>query len=90
MAFKYPLKAKATLIDSGETGMIIGRGEYVESKPSYLIRYQARTGSLVEQWWPESAIASVELPPKGPVRASFQKPVEEPKPAALPGLPGVA
>lgn len=89
MAFKYPLKATATLIGSGESGQIIGRAEYTEAKQDYLIRLVAADGRLVEVWWKESAIASVELPPKGEVPAALRK-VTEPAttlPTGLPGLP---
>lgn len=54
--FRFPLKAKVKIIVSSETGYVIGRAQYSESKDSYLVRYKAHDGRAVEQWWPEPAL----------------------------------
>lgn len=53
---KFELSQTVAIAASGETGQIIGRAEYVTSEPSYLIRYAAKDGRAVEQWWGESAL----------------------------------
>ena len=54
--FKYNLSDYVGLIGSDENGQIIGRSEYVNSEPQYLIRYMAADGRLVEAWWDEDAL----------------------------------
>lgn len=58
MVLKFKLKQVVKLIDSDETGTIIGRAEYDTSEPSYLVRYKAGDGRQVESWWSESAIVA--------------------------------
>lgn len=53
---KYRLGAHVVLA-SDESGEVIARAEYSNAEPSYLIRYTAADGRLVEQWWGESAIS---------------------------------
>lgn len=53
--FKFELNEKATL-SSREQGVVIARAEYANSENSYLIRYVAADGRLVESWWGESAL----------------------------------
>lgn len=52
--FRFGLGDDAVL-KSGEAGEIIGRAEYLNSEPNYLLRYTAADGRQVEQWWAESA-----------------------------------
>ncbi len=56
--FSYGLNHRVALL-SGEEGEIIGRAEYAEGFDSYLIRYTAADGRLVEGWWNEPAIRDV-------------------------------
>lgn len=56
--FKFELAEVVDISVSGETGAIIGRAEYAESDPSYLVRYKAADGRAVESWWSEGAIRS--------------------------------
>ena len=56
MAFKYKLGQGVKIAVSGETGTVIGRAEYADSKPNYLIRYAAGDGRAVESWWAASAL----------------------------------
>jgi hypothetical protein len=56
MTFKFELDTSVTIAASGETGMIIGRAEYIDSDNSYLIRYKAGDGRATEAWWTEKAI----------------------------------
>jgi hypothetical protein len=43
-------------LESGEKGVTIARAEYLESEPSYLIRYVAADQRLTESWWSGRAI----------------------------------
>lgn len=54
--FQYDLEGRVSLRESGETGLVIGRAEYVNSEPHYLVRYKAGDGRQVEGWWGESAL----------------------------------
>lgn len=53
--FSYPLGANVEVSDF-ERGVIIGRAQYTNSNPIYLIRYMTGDGRKVEQWWSEDAI----------------------------------
>lgn len=54
--FAFELKDKVKLIESNETGSVIGRAEYSESANTYYFRYRAGDGRQVEAWWTESAL----------------------------------
>lgn len=54
--FKFELNEQVVIEASGETGYIIGRAEYSESMPAYLIRYKAADGRAVEAWWTGRAL----------------------------------
>ena len=54
--FDFDLGARIRLAGSNETGTVIGRAEYVDGNPTYLIRYQAGDSRLTEAWWAQSAI----------------------------------
>ena len=43
-------------LSSGEKGVVVARAEYMESEPSYYIRYVAADGRLTECWWSGKAI----------------------------------
>lgn len=55
-SFKYGLKQVVKMRESEETGTIVGRAEYTDSNPTYLVRYKAGDGRQVQSWWEESAI----------------------------------
>lgn len=57
--FKLCLQDLVTLSFSGESGEVIGRGHFLDSEDSYLIRYKTADGRLVEAWWPITAISEV-------------------------------
>ena len=57
---QFELKQKVTIVTSGETGEIIGRGDYTHSEATYLIRYKSSDGRAVENWWNESALVATE------------------------------
>lgn len=54
--FSFDLHSRVRLVESDETGTVIGRAEYVESANQYLVRYRAGDGRQVESWWAESAL----------------------------------
>jgi len=56
MPFKFELKQVVVIEESGESGTVQGRGEYVASENQYFVRYKAADGRATEQWWPESAL----------------------------------
>lgn len=60
MKFKFELKQKVNVTVSGESGEVIGRAEYANAEPSYLIRYKAADGRAVESWWTEQALSALD------------------------------
>ena len=48
--FKFDLKQKVKLVGSEETGIIIGRAEYVADTSSYWVRYMAGDGRMTCSW----------------------------------------
>lgn len=48
--FKHKLGADVSLILSTERGQIIGRAEYTDQVPSYLVRYVNAQGVQTEAW----------------------------------------
>lgn len=56
MSFNFDLKQCVGIVASGEVGQVIGRAEYTNATNTYLVRYMARDGRAVEQWWAEDAL----------------------------------
>lgn len=54
--FQFALGQSVRLEQSKETGKVIGRAEYVNSQPSYLVRYICADGRQVETWWGQDAL----------------------------------
>lgn len=54
--FEFELGDKVTLTLSTESGIVIGRAEYLESDNQYYVRYLAGDGRQTESWWAEKAI----------------------------------
>ena len=53
----FELKQIVKLVESGESGTVVGRAEYSHSTAcNYLVRYKAGDGRQVETWWTETAI----------------------------------
>jgi hypothetical protein len=59
-AFRYALGQNVTLMASGERGIIIGRAEYLEAFPGYLVRYRAADGRATEGWWTQPALENAD------------------------------
>ncbi len=55
-AFVFELKQIVRLVESEETGTVVGRAEYTDSPPTYLVRYRAADGRQVEEWWRTGAL----------------------------------
>lgn len=53
---KFNVGQQATIIASGERGLITGQAEYVSDETQYQLRYVDARGCAVERWWPESAL----------------------------------
>lgn len=60
MSFTHPMQEAVRLKASAEEGVVVGRADHLDSSDHYLIRYKSNDGCLREQWWPESAIESIE------------------------------
>jgi hypothetical protein len=56
-SFRDKIGDTVTLKLSGETGIVIGRAEYMDAEEGYLLRYKGADGRQVESWWTNSAIA---------------------------------
>lgn len=60
--FRFDLGAEVMLStdgvsqDTSEGGLVIARAEYLHNENSYLVRYVAADGRLVQVWWAESAV----------------------------------
>ena len=54
--FKFDLMQIVTIEESGETGTVVARAEYLDSKPQYQVRYKRADGTAGETWWAESAL----------------------------------
>ena len=52
----YEIGQLVRLSRSNEEGEVIGRAEYANAEPSYLVCYAAGDGRQVAQWWGESAL----------------------------------
>lgn len=61
MAFKFKLNCEVIIAASGERGVVVGRAEFTDGKPQYLIRYMAADGRAVEVWWNQSALTTHDL-----------------------------
>ena len=59
MSFKFELKRRVKITESGETGLVKGRAEYQTHENCYLLHYKAGDGRAVEAWWDESLIEPV-------------------------------
>lgn len=54
--FKYELRQRVVIVESGETGMVVARSDSTSSIDQYLVRYKNATGIAVEQWWSVDAL----------------------------------
>lgn len=60
--FKFELDQKVALSLSGESGIVVGRAEYLRHERQYFVRYKTANGEQVERWHDESAIVSKRSP----------------------------
>ena len=56
--FRFDLEETVSIECSGETGVVIGRAQYLGDDDQYYIRYKAADGRAVTQWWPEPALVN--------------------------------
>ena len=54
--FRFNLGQEVKLQLSEEFGYVIGRAEYASGENNYWVRYLNSTGSMVENWYFESAL----------------------------------
>lgn len=57
MAFKFELKQRVKIDESGENGVVTGRAEYTNAANGYYVRYKSADGVARECWWPEDAVS---------------------------------
>lgn len=57
-AFAFALGEQCHITVSGETGLVMGRAQYINSPNSYLLFYKAADGRAVEQWWRQDQLES--------------------------------
>lgn len=50
------LGAPVKLKNSKEVGTVIGKAEYLNEAPSYMVRYVNGQGCLTTAWWPTEAL----------------------------------
>lgn len=55
--FAFQLQESVAIAVSGERGTIVGRAEYTNQSPQYLIRYKTADGRAIESWWAQDALA---------------------------------
>lgn len=60
--FVHEIGSPVALVHSNETGVVIGRAQFMDQANQYLIRYKAADGRQVQDWWAESATAKVNQP----------------------------
>lgn len=53
---QFNLHDRVVITESGEAGQVIGRAQYANAEPGYLIRYKAADGRAVESWWTQGAL----------------------------------
>lgn len=58
--FKFELNDTATIEVSDESGVVIGRSDYTDREPLYLIRYANADGVATQKWGTQSALVSGE------------------------------
>lgn len=56
--FKFKLGDRVAIVESGESGEVIGRADYAHADNSYYLRYKAADGRAVENWWSETALSN--------------------------------
>ena len=54
--WNHKLRSTVTITASSTKGEVMGRAQYVDSNPSYLVRYCDGTGTMRENWMSESAL----------------------------------
>ncbi len=54
----YALGQTASILASGQTGVIVGYSCLLNCEPQYLLRYQDAAGDAVERWWGQSALVT--------------------------------
>ena len=55
--FLFDLGQSLMIAVSGETGTVIGRCEYLQGQPNYLLRYKTGDGRATEVFWGQDALA---------------------------------
>jgi hypothetical protein len=58
--FKFEMGSTVKMVESKESGTVIGRAEYAKSENSYYVRYEAGDRRQTEAWWGESSLVAVE------------------------------
>jgi hypothetical protein len=56
--FRYDNGDKVRIIESSESGTVVGRANYPLTEDQYLVRYKAADGRGVKVWWDESELCT--------------------------------
>ena len=49
--YQFEIGDDVNITVSGENGKVIGRAEYEDEPPSYLVHYKSADGRAVQKWW---------------------------------------
>ena len=60
MSFKFELDQKVRLKVSGETGVVIGRADYVNSFPQCYVHFKDGNGCAKSEWFYENQLETIE------------------------------
>lgn len=58
--FKFEMNSRVEIIESGETGVVVGRAEHNYCDAMYQVRYRSADGRAVEVWWTETSLRTPE------------------------------
>lgn len=58
--FAFSLNEQVKLVLSGEKGVVLGIAKYVETNPSFYVRFVAADGRQCEGWFSEQALVTNE------------------------------
>lgn len=68
-SFDFKLGDKLKIARSGEIGVVAGRAHYVDSNPTYWVRYTRADGVAADSWFNESELDLVEANAEEPAAA---------------------
>jgi len=58
---KFELEERVSMVESGESGMVIGTAEFMFSEEQYQIRYCNGQACQIEAWFAESGLKKINV-----------------------------